>query len=130
MKRLADFMITDYKMHTPIEAQSDIKLKKTAENPSRSSCVIAISMKRHEGLPEWEEIAAVSMAVQNMWLTCTAMGIGAYWSSPGLIARIGDFLGLSEDEKCLGLFYMGYTDANLPEGKRKPIADKVVWMDE
>ena len=27
-------------------------------------------------IPEWEEIAAVSMSVQNMWLTCTANEIG------------------------------------------------------
>ena len=34
-------------------------------------------------LPEWEEIAAVSMAVQNMWLTCYANNIGCYLSTPG-----------------------------------------------
>ena len=29
-------------------------------------------MKRDlkESVPEWEEIAATAMAVQNMWLTC------------------------------------------------------------
>ena len=129
LPRLAAFLVEDYKIHTPIEQQSDIKIKKMTENPLRSACVIAICMKRHRELPEWEEIAAVSMAVQNMWLTCTAMGIGSYWSSPGAISRMGNFLELAEDEKCLGLFYMGYTDVPLQEGKRKPITEKVVWLE-
>lgn len=129
LPRLADFLVEDYKIHTPIDQQSAMKLKKMAENPLRSACVIVICLKRHQDLPEWEEVAAVSMAVQNMWLTCTAMDIGSYWSSPGAIKRMGEFLELAEDEKCLGLFYMGYTDMPLPEGKRKPIADKVVWIE-
>jgi nitroreductase len=128
-ERLAAFLVEDYKNHTPIEQQTEVKLKKMAENPLRSNCVIAICMKRHEGIiAEWEEIAAVAMAVQNMWLTCTSVGIGSYWSTPAAIARMNDFLDLEKDESCLGLFYMGYSDVILPEGKRNPIGDKVVWI--
>ena len=128
-QKLADFMVEDYKKNTPVEAQSDIKLKKQAENPLRSNCVIAICMKRSESLPEWEEVAAVAMAVQNMWLSCAAYGIGAYWSSPGAIGRMNDFLNLDTDEKCLGLFYMGYSDLALVEGRRTSLDDKVVWIE-
>ena len=35
-----------------------------------------------ERIPEWEELASVACAVQNMWLSATSYGIGAYWSSP------------------------------------------------
>jgi nitroreductase len=128
LQRLSAFLVEDYKTHTPVNELSEVKLKKIAENPLRSACVIMICLKRHERLPEWEELAAVAMAVQNMWLTCTALEIGSYWSSPNAITRMGGFLELAEDEKCLGLFYMGYSDIPLPEGKRKPIADKVVWV--
>ena len=41
-------------------------------------------------VPEWEEIAAVSMAVQNMYLTCTANNIGCYWSSPKIVDHLND----------------------------------------
>jgi nitroreductase len=68
------------------------------------------------------------MAVQNMWLTCTALGIGSYWSTPAATSRMQKFLHLPEDEKCLGLFYMGYSDVPLPEGKRQSIEDKVIWL--
>jgi nitroreductase len=92
--------------------------------------VIAICMKRHQDtVPEWEEIAAVAMAVQNMWLTCTALGIGSYWSTPNAIEHLDEPLNLAHDERCLGLFYMGYSDVVLPEGKRNPIGEKVEWMD-
>jgi nitroreductase len=128
LQRLAEFLVEDYKTNTSTEQQSPIKLKKMAENPLRSNCVIAICMKRHEELPEWEEIAAVAMAVQNMWLTCTALGIGSYWSTPAAISRMQGFLRLPEGEKCLGLFYMGYSDVSLPEGKRQPIENKVIWL--
>jgi nitroreductase len=129
--RLAAFLVEHYKLITPVEQQTEKKLRKTAENPLLSSCVIAICMKRHEDtVPEWEEIAAVAMAVQNMWLTCTALGIGSYWSTPNAINHLNEPLGLAHDERCLGLFYMGYSDVVLPEGKRTPIGDKIEWMED
>ena len=39
----------------------------------------------NESIPEWEEIASVSMSVQNMWLMATNLNIGGYWSSTKLI---------------------------------------------
>lgn len=129
--RLAAFLVEDYKAHTPIEQQTEKKLRKMADNPLLSNCVIVICMKRHQDtVPEWEEIAAVAMAVQNMWLTCTSLGIGSYWSTPAAIERLDEPLGLAHDERCLGLFYMGYSDVVLPERKRNPIADKVEWIED
>ena len=120
-----------YKSNTPEEKFSPIKFKKLSENPGKAGCLIAVCMKRDpkESLPEWEEISAVAMAVQNMYLTCTAYGIGSYWSStkPALVADA--FLKLEEGERCLGLFYMGYFEGDLPEGRRESsILDKVEWM--
>ena len=128
---LADFMIRDYLQYTPVEAQSEMKMQKISENPLFSNVVIVLKMKRHAHLiAEWEEIASVAMAVQNMWLTCSTLGIGAYWSTPdSMVLRGGNFIKLAEDEKCLGLFYMGYvqTEINLPVPKRSPMMDKIIW---
>ena len=133
-QRLADFMVEDYLAMTPIEAQSEVKMQKMAENPTRSAVAIALVLKRHEELlPEWEEIASLAMAVQNMWLTCSILGIGCYWSSPTAITLRGqDFLKLAADERCFGLFYMGYhnvSTADLP-AVRKPIAEKITWLND
>ncbi len=107
------------------------KAKKLRENPEKSGAVIAICMQRdpQESIPEWEEVAAVAMAVQNMWLCCTEMGIGCYWSSPGLITYMHEFLEMNEGEKCLGFLYMGHYDGELPEQTRTPIQEKVIWME-
>ncbi len=97
----------------------------------RSSCVMAIVINLHEDkLPEWEETASVACAVENMWLTATAMHIGAYWSTPGVIKSMNTFLGLEKNEKCIGFFYMGYHNETQREANRQPIEGKVTWNEE
>ena len=110
---------------------SEIKCQKMGEKPLQSACVIAICMQRDSkaSLPEWEEIAATAMAVQNMWLMATEMGIGAYWSSPSLLQYMHHHIPMEEGERCLGLFYMGKYSASLPPGTRQTsIAEKTVWV--
>ncbi|HMZ24941.1 MAG TPA: nitroreductase family protein, partial [Saprospiraceae bacterium] len=90
----------------------------------------AIVMESHPHLlPEWEEIASTATAVENMWLMATALGIGSYWSTPGIINHLQPFLSLSDNQKCIGLFYMGYTDVELPASKREDISTKVQWRE-
>lgn len=74
---------------------------------AKSNAIITISVNFSGLLPEWEEIAATAMAVQNMYLTATAHEVGCYWSTPGMINHLGEFLGLEENQKCIGLFYLG-----------------------
>jgi len=127
--RLGSFLAEKYKETTP--NYSEFQYNKLKENPTKASCIIAICMQRDlkESLPEWEEIAATAMAVQNMWLQCTEMKIGAYWSSPGLIKYMHEFFNLAEGERCLGFFYMGNYDELPAEGFRKSsIEDKTVWL--
>ncbi len=132
LDRLSEFMGEAYKITVPAEKFSEKKYLKTKKKPLQSSCVIAICMQRDpkESLPEWEELAAVSCAVQNMWLTCTANKIGCYWSSPKYINIANDFLKLAEGERCLGFFFMGYHNLLEIEGKRTDIGEKVIWMEE
>lgn len=101
-----------------------------AEKTSQADCIIAINMKLSGKIPEWEELAAVSCAVQNMALTAESLKVGAYWSSPPLIDDLGDFLSLDENEKCIGLFYMGYHNEKPWAPNRTPIEEKVSWIEE
>ncbi len=119
-----------YKKNVTGDKYSPVKHKKIMSNPLKSSHVIAICMRPapDSGLPEWEEVAALSMAVQNMWLTAASLGIGSYWSSPGYIRDAGELLDLSEGERCLGWFYMGMPQPGAsPQSKRTPIGEKVTW---
>ncbi len=128
-KQLSDYLADYYRQHTPPEDFSEEKMRKMAENPLRAGAVIAIVMHRdpQESVPEFEEIAAVSMAVQNMWLTCAELGLGCYWSTPPAALEAHAFLGLQPNERCLGLFYVGWHNAPEVPGKRGPVEEKVVW---
>ena len=125
---LGYFLAEKYQETEPKPKQ--IKIRKLKENPKRAAAVIAICMQRDpaESLPEWEEIAATAMAVQNMWLCCTSLQIGAYWSSPSLIQYMDEFFPLAKGEKCLGFFYMGYYDEVPEAGVRHPVEEKTVWL--
>lgn len=101
------------------------------EKTAQADCIVAVNIHFHpDKLPEWEEIAATACAVQNMALTAHALSVGAYWSSPPLIQSLGDFLSLDTDERCYGLFYMGYHDTLEVMAKRTPMTEKVKWMEE
>jgi nitroreductase len=98
---------------------------------AQADCILAINIQFHaDKLPAWEEIAATACAVQNIALTAEALNIGAYWSSPPLISDLGDFLGLAENEKCYGLFYMGYHNEEPREANRTAMASKVNWLEK
>ena len=115
----ADFLVNK---NAEIEGKpSSFKRKKIVSKFEQSHTIIAICIQKSpKGKPpEWEELSAVAMAVQNMWLTCTALKIGAYWSSPSLKDLVGDYFDLQEGESCLGFFYMGKYDGELEPGKRK-----------
>ncbi|AFL81095.1 nitroreductase [Aequorivita sublithincola DSM 14238] len=126
---LGKFAAETYKQTT--SNFSEFTYAKFMDNPVKAGCVIAICMQRDpkESLPEWEEIAATSMAVQNMWLTVHEMGIGAYWASPGIIKHMDKLIKMEEGEQCLGFFYMGKYNDELPEGTRKStIEEKTTWI--
>lgn len=129
-RRLSEYLSGFYRKNTPPELFSEEKMKKNSENPLLSGAVIAIVMQREpaESLPEFEEIASVAMAVQNMWLTCTALGLGCYWSTPKAALMADEFLGLPPGQRCLGLFYLGWHEMPELPGKRAPVEEKTVWL--
>ena len=85
--------------------------------------------KNNDLLPEWEEIAATAMAVQNLWISCVDSNIGGYWSTPKYLNKLRTFLKLNSDEKCLGFFYLGVHDSKKTnKTKRDNISDKIQWF--
>ena len=105
------------------------KIEKLKVNYDKSSHIICICVKlSKEILPEWEEIAATAMAVQNLWISCVDSKIGGYWSTPKYCSKMKDFLCLHSEEKCLGFFYLGCIDhKNTRNIKRKNINEKIEW---
>ncbi len=130
--RLGVFLSDTYTDITSNEDFSPFKHKKIIDNCKSANAVIAICMQRDpkERIPEWEEIASTAMAVQNMWLTCSANNVGCYWSSPGLIKYVSDFFDFEEGERCLGFFYLGnYNQEDNMASKRSPAQSKTTWLE-
>lgn len=106
---------------------------------ANSSHVIVIGMKRHAGkVPDWEEISAVAMSVQNMHLMASALDIGGFWSSHTWCRRARDSaqfkkwaLDLTgDDDRAFGAFVIGKVDPVTKEkirSSREPIKDKVIF---
>jgi len=132
LNTLSGFLGKTYLAITPEDKQNDMKLAKMLKRPLLSSVVVAICMERQseEKILEIEEIEAVACAVQNIHLTCTAYGLGGFWSTPKLIYHplTNEFLGLGEKDKCLGLFYIGYPEIEWPKAHRKPLEYITEWI--
>lgn len=112
------------------------KLERKAGKEWRAvAAFIAVCMKRHaDQVPEWEEVAAVSCAVQNMWLAATAAGVHGYWSSWQEAARTApemlEFLGMEPGDQCLGFFVAGIAEPERLAGykaSRRPLEGIVEW---
>jgi len=120
-----------YKDETPADQFLPKKYKSIIDKTNEASCIIVLNAQLHPALvPEWEEVAALACAVQNMALTAEALKIGAYWSSPGTLNQMSEFLELKADEKCFGVFYMGYHNEEPRLPKRTPIESKVRWLED
>ena len=132
LSTLSSFLGTSYLKITPKELQNDMKLAKLIRRPLLASAVVAVSMKRQieNKILEIEEIEAVACAIQNMHLSCTAYGLGGFWSTPKLIysSEMNDFLELDEIDKCLGFFYIGYPSIDWPTSHRKPLEFNTKWI--
>ncbi|TAF67263.1 MAG: nitroreductase [Cytophagales bacterium] len=134
LPKLADAQAEAYQKSTALDSFDEAKYNKLLTNPRKASHVIAIVMKRQATakIPEIEEIAAVACAVQNMHLMAVSLGVGAFWSTGGLtyLAEGKQFLGLGEDDKLMGFFYLGVIAKPSADSARKPITEKVIWKDK
>ena len=104
--------------------------KQNIENRfEKTSHIISICMKKNiEIVPEWEEIAATAMAVQNIWISCSKSKIGGYWSTPKYSRKLRKFLELDKDEICLGFFYLGIHQSERKKRLRDSVVDKIQWF--
>lgn len=119
-----------YRSETPAEKFKQAKYDKLVARLSAVNVLVAVGVEydKNGKIPDLEEVEAVACAMQNMSLTCTAYGLGSFWSSPSFIyaQAMASLLGI-ERGKCLGLFYMGYVDHAWPQGHRKPLEYLCRW---
>ncbi len=131
--KLSEILSDLYKTHTPEGHFSESKLQRLLERITKTSAIISLAMARTENtrIPEIEEVEAVACAAQNILLTATAYGLGSFWSSPKFFYEKGSStrFGYGEDDKMLGLIYLGYPSGDWPKSHRKPLEYVTEWVE-
>lgn len=132
LKKLANFQSELYKQTTP-DNFKELTYNKLQQQPLKASHIISIGMKKsaNKNIPEIEDIEAVSCAVQNIYLSVSAYGLGGYWTTGGITYRpqAKPFFGLGENDKLLGFFYIGHIAIPSTGPTRLPLEEKVNWID-
>ena len=120
-----------FKAANPDESFNPTTYTNLQNQGNNASHVIIAYQKRGDlpKIPQFEEVIAASCAVQNLLLGATALNIGAFWSTGGMVLKpaYAEHFGLGAEDSILGVLFLGYTEEH-PEGKRKtPIEDKITW---
>lgn len=133
LKVLADLQARLYKEVTTMGGSfKEERYQKLLTQPLQSSHIIVVYMKRDEkkSIPEVEDLGAVFCAVENMYLTATAYGVGAYLSTGGItyFEEAKELFGLGKEDKLVGFFHVGMPKSTHTEGRRRPLEEKVTWV--
>ena len=96
-------------------------LDKARAMPLRAPLLVAViaCLKAHPKVPESEQLLAAGCAAHGMLLAAHALGLGAIWRTGELShdAMVHAGLGLADNERLIGLLYLG-----TPQGElRKPL---------
>jgi nitroreductase len=133
LKKLATFQSEVYKKEAGDNFKESAYVK-LQQRPLQASHVISIGMKRTttKNIPEIEDIAAVACAVENIYLSVTAYGLGGYWTTGGVTynEQAKSFFDLGDKDKLLGFFYIGHVAVPSVGATRLPLEEKVKWVTE
>ena len=122
-----------YKTSTDPEVFTTTKFEGLQKLGNQTSHIIGVYMQRQvpAKIAVVEEIAATAAAMQNILLGAEALGISALWSTGGMTHHpaLKSFWGLAEEDVVMGLLYLGYSDAQVAEGKRNgTVSEKTEWI--
>jgi nitroreductase len=132
-KKLAEVQASVYKQKTEADGTfKEERYQNLLNKPMESSHIILVYMKRDEkkSVPEIEEAGAVFCAVQNMYLTATAYGIGCYLSTGGItyFEETKPAFGLAPEDRVIGFFHIGVPKHHSQVSRRKTVDEKVIWI--
>lgn len=88
----------------------------------RAPTVLVIVSKAgpHVKIPEWEQLLSAGALTQNLLLAAAALGVGAQWNTDWIAydPKIMKAMGLSDQEKIVGVVYFGTPQAALEDRPR------------
>ncbi len=136
LDRLYKYQQEVYKEITPESKFNAEKYQKIPDKSKKVSHVIAVIARRdpQKRFPKQEDLISVACAIQNIYLSLEAYGIAGYLSTGDICYALSmrKYLGLKDEDECLGFFTLGIADENYkhPERKRIPAREKTEWIRE
>jgi len=132
-QKIGEFLLDYYRSNWDEQSFPPSRYEATRNYPQYATMIVLIMQRSTKvQIKEWEELAAVACAVQNLWLSCATYGLGGYWDSSDGAVLYGEKLGLKDNERCLGIFYLGYykEEPNPKPRRRKLLRKKLTWSEE
>ena len=133
LKKLASFQSELYKEEAGNNFKETTYLK-LQQNPLKASHIIAVSMKRTttKDIPEVEDIIAVACAIENIYLSVTAYGLGGYLTTGGITykEKAKAFFNLDEKDRLIGFFYIGHIAILSAGVTRLPLEEIMNWVSQ
>ncbi len=123
-----------YKQITPSDEFFDFKYEAYSDKWKRVSHVVAVIAKRdpYKRFPKQEDLVSVACAVENIYLSLEAFGIGGYLSTGDICysQQMRNFLHLDDEDEPVGFFILGEPDETFqrPQRMRIPAANKTEWI--
>ena len=123
-----------YKQVTPPGKFFDFKYDAFNDKWKRVSHVIAVIAKRDafKRFPKQEDLVSVACAVENIYLSLGAFGLGGYLSTGEICyaQAMREFLKLEEEDEPIGFFILGEPDESAvrPARARIPVSEKTEWI--
>jgi len=135
-QKLADAIMENFHRDNPDATDAQIE-KAQKKNPRRIMespvVIVVISEAGKDAMETHENYAACACAVQNMLLAAEAMGLGAYWRTGDAaytaLNAVKDLLDVPQNSDIVAFLLMGYAAPSEKKATRKPLAEKVTWVD-
>lgn len=130
-RQLADLFARAYAASEAKDASSPDAQENQRQRVMKAPVWISLELHipQPEKFPKWEEQAALAAAAQNMLLAAHAYGLAGKWVS-GVAMRSDLTAAELGAPELHGFIFLGYPAEALPESRRSPLAEKVVWVSE
>lgn len=114
-------------------AADDSKRARWRDMPLRAPMIIVsiACIKPNPKVPDWEQVAAVATATQNIQLAATELGFGAMWRTGDMTVApiVREFLGLAPADQIVAFLYMGTPEGESRAPEFQPLDQCVEYRD-
>ncbi len=116
----------------PAGADPDELARVAAAKLDRAPTLVVCSVKRSpDPVQDEEDRHAAGVAAYIVLLGAHARGLAGYWRTPGVLRTEGgcDAVGLGDDERFVGLLYLGHARQTAEAPDREPVEHYAEFLD-